>query len=56
MRVTVQSRLGQRLQDRDTPVPIDPAATDREPDEETKDEMGEQSPSSRKRSASSASA
>jgi predicted PurR-regulated permease PerM len=46
----------ERLQDRDTPVPIDPAAADREPDDETKDEMGEQSPSSRKRSASGASA
>lgn len=39
----------ERLQDRDTPVPIDPAAA-AEPDEETKDEMSEQSPSAKKRS------
>lgn len=45
----------ERLQDRDTPVPIDPAAVPG-PDEETKDEMEEQSASSKKRSASSASA
>ena len=43
----------ERLQDRDTPVPIDPAAVS-EPDEETKDEMSEQSPSAKKRSAASA--
>ena len=45
----------ERLQDRDTPVPIDPAAAT-EPDEATKDEMSEQSASSKKRSESGASA
>ena len=44
-----------RLQDRDTPVPIDPASV-AEPDEATKDAMSEQSASSKKRSASGASA
>jgi predicted PurR-regulated permease PerM len=39
----------ERLQDRDTPVPIDPAAA-AVPDEEAKDEMQEQSASSKKRS------
>jgi predicted PurR-regulated permease PerM len=43
----------ERLQDRDTPVPIDPAAAS-EPDEEAKDEMGEQAASAKKRSAASA--
>ena len=43
----------ERLQDRDTPVPIDPAAAS-EPDEEKKDEMSEQAPSAKKRSAASA--
>ena len=44
-----------RLQDRDTPVPIDPASV-AEPDEATKDAMSEQSASAKKRSASRASA
>ncbi|HJP87855.1 MAG TPA: AI-2E family transporter [Candidatus Limnocylindrales bacterium] len=44
----------ERLQDRDTPVPIDPTAVT-SPDEETKDEMEEQSPSSKKRSAAASS-
>lgn len=39
----------ERLQDRDTPVPIDPAAAP-EPDEAAKEEMAEQSASSKKRS------
>jgi predicted PurR-regulated permease PerM len=39
----------ERLQDRDTPVPIDPAAAS-EPDEETKDEMESQSASAKQRS------
>lgn len=43
----------ERLQDRDTPVPIDPAAA-AAPDEVAKDEMSEQSASAKKRSAASA--
>lgn len=43
----------ERLQDRDVPVPIDPAAVPG-PDEEAKDEMSEQSASAKKRSAASA--
>lgn len=43
----------ERLQDRDTPVPIDPAAAPN-PDEAAKDEMSEQSASAKKRSAASA--
>ena len=41
----------ERLQDRDTPVPIDPAAVT-EPDEATKEEMSKQSASGKKRSTS----
>lgn len=43
----------ERLQDRDTPVPIDPAAV-QEPDEDAKEELATQSASSKKRSAASA--
>ena len=43
----------ERLQDREVPVPIDPAAVPG-PDEETKDEMEAQSPSSKQRSEASA--
>lgn len=43
----------ERLQDRETPVPVDPAAVS-EPDDEAKDEMEIQSASSKKRSTASA--
>jgi predicted PurR-regulated permease PerM len=45
----------ERLQDRDTPVPIDPASVS-EPDAEAKEEMSTQSPSGKTRSRSGASA